>query len=58
MGKLFSGIIPDAEEAFTAGLPGLRDKLAAAGLKFDAKGSLKASVVETMKALQIVIAIH
>lgn len=56
MGKMFSGIIPDAEEAITAGLPNLKAKLAEAGLKFDAKGSLVSSAIDTMKALQVVIA--
>lgn len=54
-GKLFTGIIPDAEEAITAGLPNLKAKLAAAGLKFDSKGTLVASATETMRALQKVI---
>ena len=55
MTKLASGIMPDAEQAITAGLPGLKAKLAAAGLKFDPKGSIAASAAESMKALQIVV---
>jgi len=53
--KLSQGIMPDAEQAITAGLPGLKAKLANAGLKFDPKGSIAASAAETMKALQIVV---
>jgi hypothetical protein len=55
MTKLASGIMPDAEQAITAGLPGLKAKLAAAGLKFDPKGSIAASAAQSMKALQIVV---
>jgi hypothetical protein len=55
MTKLSQGIMPDAEQAITAGLPGLKAKLAAAGLKFDPKGSIAASAAETMKALQVVV---
>ena len=53
--KLSQGIMPDAEQAITAGLPGLKAKLANAGLKFDPKGSIAASAAQTMKALQIVV---
>ena len=53
--KLSQGIMPDAEQAITAGIPGLQAKLNAAGLKFDAKGSIASSAAETMKALQKVV---
>lgn len=55
MTKLATGIMPDAEQAITAGIPGLREKLANAGLKLDPKGSIVASAKDTMLALQKVV---
>lgn len=55
MTKLASGIMPDAEQAITAGLPNLKAKLAAAGLQFDAKGSMVASAEKVFAALQKVV---
>lgn len=54
MTKLATGIMPDAEQAITAGIPGLREKLAKAGLKLD-KGSIVSSAKDTMMALQKVV---
>ena len=55
MTKLASGIMPDAEQAITAGLPNLKAKLAAAGLQFDAKGGMVASAEKVFAALQKVV---
>ena len=55
MTKLASGIMPDAEQAITAGIPNLKAKLAAAGLQFDAKGGMVASAEKVFAALQKVV---
>ena len=55
MTKLASGIMPDAEQAITAGIPNLKAKLAAAGLQFDAKGGIVASAEKVFAALQKVV---
>jgi len=55
MTKLASGIMPDAEQAITAGIPNLKAKLAAAGLQFDAKGGMIASAQKVFAALQKVV---
>ena len=53
--KLSSGIMPDAEQAITAGLPNLKAKLAAAGLEFDKNGSFIASTKKVMAIFKQVV---
>lgn len=53
--KLSSGIMPDAEQAITAGLPNLKAKLAAAGLEFDKNGSFIASTKRVMQVFKQVV---